>query len=170
MAYTESVDIYTADRVPTGETLPREGIFLKEGQFMLYALALIQNAQGKYLITQRAADKSWGAGWWEISGGGVLTGETAVQAVVREIGEEVGLKAAPENLELLYTYSNVDVKHGSNYITDIFRATLDFQLEDVALQVEEAQACRLVTWEEIEELGQQGIFLHFERLRAALGK
>lgn len=170
MAYTESVDIYTADRIPTGVTLPREGIFLKEGQFMLYALALIQNKEGKYLITQRAANKSWGAGWWEISGGGVLAGETAVQAVVREIGEEVGLNADGIEPELLYSYTNVDLKHGSNYITDIFRFTLDFQLEDVTLQVEEAQACKLATWEEIQELGEQGIFLHYARLCQALGK
>ena len=169
MAYTESVDIYTADRIPTGEVLPREGIFLKEGQFMLYALALIQNREGKYLITQRAADKSWGAGWWEISGGGVLMGETSIQAVTREIGEEVGLDARGVEPELLYTYTNVDLKHGSNYITDIYRFTLDFTEADVVLQEEEAQACKLATWEEIQELGKQGIFLHYARLCQALG-
>ena len=38
---------------------------------MLYVLALVENARGEFLITQRALDKSWGAGWWEVSGGGV---------------------------------------------------------------------------------------------------
>ena len=170
MPYDESVDIYDDNRVFTGKTLPREGLCLPEGEFMLYALCVVKNKEGKYLITQRAANKSWGAGWWEISGGGVLTGEDTVTTAIREIGEEVGLDVAGAPFELLYSYKNVDLKHGSNYIADIFCFTLDFQLEDVVLQEEEAQACRLVTWEDIQELGKQGIFLHYERLRQALGK
>ena len=54
-------------------------------------LALIQDRAGRTLITQRSADKRWAAGWWEVPGGGVLAGETSLQAVVREVREEVGL-------------------------------------------------------------------------------
>ncbi|HAM16132.1 MAG TPA: DNA mismatch repair protein MutT, partial [Eggerthellaceae bacterium] len=86
----ELIDIYDADRRKTGATIPREGAFLKEGEFMLYVLAIVQNADGKYLITRRSLDKHWAAGWWEVTGGGVLAGETSEQAVRREMREEVG--------------------------------------------------------------------------------
>ena len=62
----ELVDIYDAERNRTGEARPREGLFLREGEYMLYVLALVENARGEFLITQRALDKSWGAGWWEV--------------------------------------------------------------------------------------------------------
>ncbi len=166
----EMIDVYDENRVFTGLTVPRAGAFMKEGQYTLYVLAVVQDLQGRFLITQRALDKSWGAGWWEVSGGGVLSGETPVQAVVREVGEEVGLDVAALEPKIIYSYTNVDLKHGSNYMVDIFNFQLDFTKEDVTLQECEAVDCALATWEEIEALNEQGIFLHFDRLRKALGK
>ena len=50
----ELVDIYDAERNRTGEARPREGLFLREGEYMLYVLALVENARGEFLITPRA--------------------------------------------------------------------------------------------------------------------
>ena len=161
----ELIDIYDANRNFTGKTIPREGAFLQEGEYMLYVLAIVQNAQGKYLITQRSLDKHWAAGWWEVTGGGVLTGETSVQAVVREVGEEVGLDVSAEPV---YAYENVDLKHGDNYIVDIYHFHLDVTEDDVTLQDSEAIGCKFATWEEICALAEQGRFLHFSRLQQAL--
>ena len=165
----ELIDIYDADRNRIGLTVPRAGAFMEEGQYMLYVLAIVQDLQGRYLITQRALDKSWGAGWWEVTGGGVLSGETSAQAVVREVGEEVGLDVSDQPLEPIYAYTNVDLKRGDNYIVDIYRFQLDVSEADVSLQDSEAIACKFATWDEISALADQGVFLHFERLRQALG-
>ena len=166
----EQIDLYDENRQKLGITINREGAFLEEGQFMLYILAVIQNAEGKYLITQRGQSKSWGAGWWEVTGGGVRAGETTRDAVVREVDEEVGLDVSACELEPVDSYVNVDIKHGSNYIVDIFNFTLDFKPEDLTLLECEIDAFDLVDWDRIVELHEQGIFLHFERLRHALGK
>ena len=164
----ELVDIYDAERNRTGEARPREGLFLREGEYMLYVLALVENARGEFLITQRALDKSWGAGWWEVSGGGVLSGETSQTAVVREVGEEAGLDVSGEPLVPVYSYTNVDLKRGDNYIVDIYHFHLDITEKDVTLQESEAIGCKFATWDEIKELADQGVFLHFSRLRQAL--
>ena len=163
------IDIYDEGRNRTGETVPREGAFMREGQYMLYVLAIVQDAQGRFLITQRSMDKSWAAGWWEVTGGGVLSGETSAQAVVREVREEVGLDVAGLPLEPVYTYTNVDAARGDNYIVDIYRFVLDVDESAVTLQDSEAIACRFATWDQICSLADQGVFLHFERLRKALG-
>ena len=163
------IDIYDEGRNRTGETVPREGAFMREGQYMLYVLAIVQDAQGRFLITQRSLDKGWGAGWWEVTGGGVLSGETSAQAVVREVREEVGLDVAGLPLEPVYTYTNVDAARGDNYIVDIYRFVLDVDESAVTLQDSEAIACRFATWDQICSLADQGVFLHFERLRKALG-
>ena len=164
----ELIDVYDANRVFTGKTIPREEAHLQEGEYMLYVLAIVQNAQGKYLITQRSFDKGWAAGWWEVTGGGVLTGETTTQAVVREVGEEVGLDVSAQPLVPVYSYENVDLKHGDNYIVDIFHFHLDVTEDDVTLQDSEAIGCKFATWEEICALAEQGTFLHFNRLKQAL--
>ena len=164
----ELVDIYDAQRNRTGEARPREGLVLREGEFMLYVLALVENARGEFLITQRSFDKGWGAGWWEVSGGGVLSGESSAQAVVREVGEEAGLDVSGEPLVPVYSYENVDLKRGDNYIVDIYHFHLDVDASDVTLQDSEAIDFKFATWEEIASLAQQGTFLHYERIRKAL--
>ena len=162
------MDIYDKNQVPTGETIARDGAFLREGQYLLYVLAIIQDVAGRYLITQRSLDKHWAAGWWEVTGGGVGAGETSREAVVREAAEEVGLDVSGCELEPVYTYENVDLERGDNYIVNIYRFRLDFAIEDVKLQDSEAIDCRLATWDEIEELNAAGRFLHFNRVARAL--
>ena len=164
----ELVDIYGKDRVRTGKSRPRDGLFLQEGEYMLYALALVENARGEFLITQRALDKSWGAGWWEVSGGGVLSGETPQQAIVREVGEETGLDVSREPLVPVYSYENVDLARGDNYIVDIFHFYLNVSAEDVTLQDSEAIDFKFASWDEIAALAEKGTFLHYERLCQAL--
>lgn len=166
----ELIDIYDAERNRTGATIPREGAFLKEGEYMLYVLAIVENVRGEFLITQRSLDKHWAAGWWEVTGGGVLSGETSSQAVVREVREEVGLDVSNQVLDPVFSYENVDLERGDNYIVDIYRFRLDVTESDVTLQDSEAIGCKFATWEEICALADQGVFLHFSRLQQALAK
>ena len=161
----ELIDIYDENRNRTGETMAREGAFMHEGEYMLYVLAIVEDVQGRYLITQRSLEKHWAAGWWEVTGGGVLSGETSAQAVVREVGEEVGLDVSGESLEPVYAYRNVDLDRGDNYIVDIYHFRLDVSDDDVTLQDSEAIACRFATWDEISGIADRGEFLHFGRLR-----
>lgn len=164
----ELIDVYDRDRNFTGLTVPREGARMGEGQYMLYVLAIIQDRQGRILITQRSQEKHWAAGWWEVTGGGVSAGETSEQAIVRELAEEVGLDVADYPLERIYAYENVDLESGDNYIVDIYRFVLDFAKDDIVLQASEAVDCKLATFDEIQELADQGIFLHFRRIQQAL--
>ena len=166
----EYIDVYDRNRVRTGLTVPREGARLGEGQYQLYVTAILQALDGRYLVTRRSLDKSWGAGWWEVTGGSSLVGEDSLQAVVREVGEEVGLDVSGIEPELVYSYENVDLARGDNYFMDIYRFAFDLRVEDVVLQESEAIDCKLATWEEIEELNAQGVFLHFKRIATALGK
>ena len=164
----EMIDIYDENRQRTGERIPREGAFLKEGQYMLYVLAIIENQEGKILITQRSQDKHWAPGWWEVTGGGVRAGEWPEETVVREVAEEVGLDVSNMNEKPVYAYVNVDLERGDNYIVDIYRYRLAFEENDVTLQQSEAVAFQLATWEQITALKEQGLFLHFDRIRQAL--
>ena len=163
----EYIDIYNSDRKPTGEIVER-GTALKAGQFQMYVTAIVRDRAGRFLITRRALDKSWGAGWWEVTGGGLRAGETIDEGLAREVSEEVGLSIQNADVRLIHSYENIDSERGDNYFMNIFLIDMDFTLDDVTLQAEEAIDCRLVTWEEIDALNREGIFLHFKRIAAAL--
>ena len=62
----------------------------------------VYDGRGHVLLTRRAKGKSY-AGTWENSGGAVKAGETSREAVARELFEETGIKADPEEFELLAT-------------------------------------------------------------------
>ena len=64
------------------------------------ALALIADAENRpcFLITRRAADLGSHGGQWAPPGGRIDEGESAEQAALRELDEEVGLALSPENV------------------------------------------------------------------------
>lgn len=56
--------------------------------FLDVAVGVMINAKGEVLLAQRPKDKSW-SGWWEFPGGKIEAGETAKEALIRELKEEL---------------------------------------------------------------------------------
>ncbi len=55
------------------------------------AAAVIERADGSFLLAQRPAGKVY-AGWWEFPGGKVEAGEPSADALARELREEIGIE------------------------------------------------------------------------------
>ncbi|MGN0254418.1 MAG: NUDIX domain-containing protein [Chordicoccus sp.] len=163
----EFFDVYNDKKEKTGEKLPRKGSFLREGQYQLIVLALLERPDHRFLITRRAMDKKWAAGDWEVSGGGVQAGETSFEGVCREVREETGLDVSHAEGGRVYTYSNVDLERGDNYFVDIYHFHFDFDEKDVSLQTSEAIGFQIVPFAEIRRLAETGHFLHYRRILEA---
>ena len=164
----EYFDIYDGNKQPTGRTMKREGSFLREGEYCLIVLCIIERKDHTFLITRRAEDKHWAPGAWEVPGGGVRAGETSAEAVIREAREETGLDLTGCEIRLIDSYSNVDLKRGDNYFVDIYHVWADFEEADVRIESSEATAYALVPMEKITELSRESRFLHYERIVHAL--
>ncbi|MCC5815910.1 MAG: NUDIX hydrolase [Leptospira sp.] len=66
---------------------------IKKKGLRLRVAALIQNGKSEILLIQQSKKKSPKPAYWLLPGGGVEFGETAEEALVRELNEELGLEA-----------------------------------------------------------------------------
>lgn len=158
-------DIYDANKQPTGRTMKRNDWCLKDGEYHLSVLGVIQRPDGKYLITKRAMDKAWAPGWWEVSGGAAIAGETSEQAVHREILEETGLDVSRAEGGFVFSYHRENPGEGDNYFVDVYKYTMDFTEDDIHLQEEETNGFQIATLEQMEQYDKEGIFLHFQSIK-----
>jgi 8-oxo-dGTP diphosphatase len=81
--------------------------------------AVLQRPDGSFLLAQRPADKIW-AGYWEFPGGKVEPGETAYEALVRELREELGIEVCTAYpwLGRVFTYPHATVHLKFFRVTD----------------------------------------------------
>ncbi len=75
------------------------------------AAAVIQRADGAFLLAQRPAGKVY-AGWWEFPGGKIEPGELPERALARELREELGIdvRAAYPWITREYSYAHANVR------------------------------------------------------------
>jgi 8-oxo-dGTP pyrophosphatase MutT (NUDIX family) len=161
----EMWDIYDENKKPTGRTMKRNDWQLKEGEYHLTVLGVVAHKDGRFLITKRVMTKAWAPGHWEVSGGAVQAGETSKDAVLREVKEETGLDVSDWDGGYVFSYKRENPSEGDNYFVDIYRFVSDFSEKDIKLQKEETDGYKLATADEIRELGEKGIFLHYDSIK-----
>ena len=160
-------DIYDENKEKTGRTMKRNDWCLQEGEYHLTVLGVVARKDKKFLITKRVMTKAWAPGWWEVSGGAAMAGEASLEAVHREVLEETGLNVKDWDGGYLFTYKRENPGEGDNYFVDVYRFVGEFQEEDICIQEEETDGWKLATVEEVQELAQQGIFLHYDSIKEA---
>ena len=158
-------DIYDKNKQKTGRTMKKNDWCLKDDEYHLTVLGVVMRPDGKFLITQRVMTKAWAAGWWEVSGGAAMAGEDSRDAVIREVMEETGLDVSKAEGGYVFSYHRENPGEGDNYFVDIYRFVMDFDESDVHIQENEALGFKLATHEEIKELADKGIFLHYDSIK-----
>ena len=158
-------DIYDKDKKRTGRTMKRNDWCLKDDEYHLTVLGVIQRPDKRFLITQRVLTKAWAPGWWEVSGGAAMAGEESKDAVVREILEETGLDVSAAEGGYVFSYHRENPGEGDNYFVDIYKFLMDFDENDVKLQEGETNGFKLATLEEIKSIASEGKFLHYDSIK-----
>lgn len=145
-------DIYDKNRNLTGRVHLR-GTPWKPGEYGLVVCVWVYDAEGNLLMTRRAPEKTF-AGTWENSGGAARAGEDSRTAIARELLEETGIRAEPEEFEYLCSDSDKFTHY------DFYCLKRKIPLERVVLQPQETDAVQWVSFEKVHEMIRQKQICH----------
>jgi 8-oxo-dGTP diphosphatase len=103
------------------------------------AAAVIERADGSFLLAQRPAGKVF-AGWWEFPGGKVEAGEPAERALARELHEELGI-------DVVTAYPWITREHSYEHA----RVRLNFFRVDTWTGEPQARENQRIVWQRLDE-------------------
>ena len=141
-------DIYDCNRNLTGRVHER-GTPWNPGEYGLVVCVWVHDGKGNLFMTRRAPEKSF-AGTWENSGGAAQAGETSLQAIVRELWEETGIRGEPKEFELLGSDQD------RNAFYDFYCLKKQFPLEQVKLLPGETDDAKWVTFSQVHQMIREG--------------
>ena len=153
----ELFDIVDARGVPTGETIPREEAHARGIRHRTAHVWVVRGgARREVLLQKRSANKDSFPGLYDTSAAGhIQAGDAPLESALRELGEELGIRAAPEELTFAGTFRirYDEVFHGRPFHDDevsfvyVYQRPVD--AERLSLQAEEVEA---VAWFDMEEV------------------
>ncbi len=150
----EKWDLYDKDRNKLDKIVTR-GDWLSDDEYHLVVNGWVRNDKGEYLITQRAPNKSHPC-MWECTGGSAVSGETSLDALCREIKEELNIDIDRSKAE--FVGSVLRYYKGCPDILDVWVVVDNTPIEKVKIQEEEVMDVKWASTEEILKMYEDGKF------------
>lgn len=156
----EMIDVLDENGVKTGEVLTRKEVH-KQGLWHKIIVIAIIDKDNQILMQQRSFTKDTNPGQWDISAAGhVSAGQAPLEAAVREINEEVGIRVEDKDLNYILTYkkeSYVREDYKDKQIFDCYIAKVkEIDMDKIILQESEVADAKLVTKEEFKNMVESG--------------
>ncbi len=138
------------------------GNHLKEGEFFKVIHVWIENKNGEFLIQQRAKKTDPTPYQWAITSGIPDQGESAVEAVIRETKEELGITLDKDRLK---KKARIVSSHNAyNTITFVYHIKQDIDLNTLTLNKDEVLDVNYASISEIFEMVQNNEFWDYSAL------
>lgn len=138
----------------TGKTMSKgDKLVWQEGIYHLGTDVWIINSENKLLIQKRSSQKKYEPNVWAMTGGSVIRGETSLEALKRETMEELGI-----DLDIQKAVNIKYYKTGNVWL-DVYIVKQDVDLSKVVLQDGEVSEVKFATFDEIETLFQNNLFI-----------
>lgn len=128
---------------------------VKSGEHFKIILLYIINSKGQYLI-QKPVDEDR----YATTGGHVTYGEDAIETVIKEAKEELGLDIS------ISDFKKYEIIRTSKAFVECFYMEKDIPLDTLKLQEEEVESVNYLSIDEINNLNSEGHFnkMHYEAL------
>lgn len=150
-------DLYDLDRKPLNKTMVR-GEKQPLGSFRIIVHVCLFNSEGQMLIQKRQPFKDGFSGMWDITvGGSALSGEDSIQAVHRELLEELGI-----DYDCSKQRPAICISFPLGF-DDMYVVRQDLDIETLKLQYEEVEKVKWADREEIFRLIDKGEFIPYHK-------
>ena len=153
----EWLDVVDAQGRPTGERVSREQAHREGVRHRTAHVWILRKKDGEtqILLQKRSDDKDSHPGCYDISSAGhIPAGQAFLPSALRELKEELGVEAAPE--QLIYCgqrrFHFESEFHGrpfiDNQVSNVYALWLDREAQDFTLQAEEVSEVRWFAFED----------------------
>lgn len=144
----ELIDVYNRNKEKTGKIIERKrDASLDKGEYIISVTCWIINKEGKILLTQRKLDKHNG-GKWEATTGLILSGESSLEGIIRELNEEIGINVNQSDLVLIKEI--IEERINVSFFRDIYLINKDIDLEDIKYNDGEVVSAKYITIDEFK--------------------
>ena len=154
----ELIDVLDEFGNPTGQVESKEEIY-KKGLWHRSCHIWIENDNNELLVQKRNPNKKTFPNLWAISvAGHVDSGETSMDAAIRELKEEVNLDVNKEELQYLFTIKRVQPNGDTELrvFDDVYLLHRNIDVEKTKLQVEELTDIKYVYYQYLENIFKEG--------------
>lgn len=143
----ELIEVVDKDGKYTGQILPREEVHNKNLLHNEVACFII-NSNKEILLQKRSPNKRYSPNKYGLCAGHVMANEKLIDALMREIKEEIGITVKEEDLIPL---GNKEYFHDTtnSHITYFYYILLDLNIDEFTIQEEELTEVR---WFKIDEI------------------
>lgn len=147
----EILDVYNDSFELIGKTIERGQKGLNENEYIMLAVVFIKNSDGKYLIQKTSKEKD---NIFSSTGGHVLHGETPLEAITREIKEELNLTIKKQQLKFIDRIIFKD----KPCIFNLYFLESDFDINQIETQAEEVESVHWLEADQITKLIEEEKF------------
>lgn len=142
----ELIDIVDENNELTGQVEERWTAYSK-GLWRRTVSCWIMNEKGEILLQKRTATKRRNPNKWAKTGGQVDSGESADEAIYREVKEELGIEIPKEQIKVLEIYKS-DEKNKRFAYNYLF--VINYKIDDYILQADEVAEVKYFSIEDME--------------------
>ncbi len=121
----ELVDVLNKRKEKSGKVCDRNS--LCKGEFRLSVHIWIMNNDNEILLQKRNKNLRIYPGMWGNTGGAVKMGENSLEAIKREVKEELGLKIKSEKMTFIASF-----KRNKDFV-DVWLLKDDIKIDDIKL-------------------------------------
>ena len=151
----ELIDVLDENRNNTGKILSREEVH-KRGLWHKTVHIWVINKKGDILLQKRSPMKKTSPNMWTTSVSGHLSaGDSSIEGAIRELKEEIGIEAKPEELKYLFTVSEEVIKENNikdREHIDVYVLHADINIDKLILQEEEVSKVKWFSFTEFEKM------------------
>lgn len=144
----ELIDVVNENNELTGQIEERWTAYEK-GLWRRTVSCWIMNENGDILLQKRTANKRRNPNKWAKTGGQVDSGESAEEAIFREVKEELGIEIPQEQIKVIEIRKSDDKNKRFAYN---FIFVVNYKINEYTLQKDEVAEVKYVSIEDMENL------------------